>query len=88
MDIKIKNFLHLLKSSLFKNLDIIYTIFIVTIKAINYNKLISPTFFSVRFIFQAIFSSVVIACSISLLFKPKGRIRFLYIFNLVISILL
>lgn len=88
MDIKTKNFLYLLKNILLKNLDIIYTIVILTIKAINYNKLISPTFFSIRFIFQAIFSSVVVACSISLLFKPKGRIRFLYIFNLVISILL
>jgi lipoteichoic acid synthase len=82
---KILNFL---KNFIINNIDIIYTISIITYKAINYDKTISPVYFSYNLIFIPVFVAVIAISSISLLFKNKGRIRFLYTFNIVMSIIL
>lgn len=81
------NFLNFLKRRLINNLDIIYTIFIVTYKAIQLDKTISPEYFSYNLIFMPVFVSVIAICSLSLLFKNKGRIRFLFIFNIIMSVI-
>ncbi|PJI09653.1 MULTISPECIES: LTA synthase family protein [Clostridium] len=88
MNDKLINLQNIFKKFWTRNAYIIYTIIIVTIKVLNYEKLISPTFFSEKFIFPAVFSSIIIICSFSMLFKSKGRFRFLYFFNLIVSILL
>jgi lipoteichoic acid synthase len=80
--------LNYLKNFIINNLDILYTIPIITYKAINYDKTISPEYFSYNLIFIPVFVSVIAVSSISLLFKNKGRTRFLYIFNIVMSIIL
>ncbi|URZ16977.1 LTA synthase family protein [Clostridium felsineum] len=88
MNNKLVNLKNNIKEFLLRHLYILYTIIAVTIKTINYEKLISPTFFSIKFILPPVLSSIIVICSISLLFKNKGRTRFLYFFNLIISILL
>jgi phosphoglycerol transferase MdoB-like AlkP superfamily enzyme len=80
--------LNYLKNFIINNLDILYIIPIITYKAINYDKTISPEYFSYHLIFIPVFVSVIAVSSISLLFKNKGRTRFLYIFNIVMSIIL
>ncbi len=66
------------------NLDIIFFLIIISIKEINYNKLISPYFLDYK---TAIISSVIVIGSISLLFKNKNRIKYLYIMDILISII-
>ncbi|WP_026883186.1 LTA synthase family protein [Clostridium akagii] len=66
------------------NLDIIWFLIIISIKEINYNKLISPYFLDYK---TAIISSVIVIGSISLLFKNKNRIKYLYIMDILLSII-
>jgi lipoteichoic acid synthase len=80
--------LKIVKNFIINNIDIIYTILIITYKSINFDKTISPEYFSYNLIFIPVFVSVIVISSISLLFKDKGRTRFLYIFNVVMSIIL
>ncbi len=84
-DSKILSFL---RTIIINNIDIIYFIVIITYKAIKYDKTISPEYFSVNFIFSPVFASVIAVASISLLFKNKGRMRFLFIFNFIMSFIL
>jgi phosphoglycerol transferase MdoB-like AlkP superfamily enzyme len=79
--------LNFLKNFILNNIDIIYTIPILTYKAINYDKTISPEYFSYGLIFIPVLVSVIAVSSISLLFKNKGRTRFLYLFNIIMSII-
>lgn len=66
-------------------LDIIFFIIIIYLKEISYNKLISPYFLDYK---TAIISSVIVIASISLLLKNKNRIRYLYIMDVLISIII
>ncbi|WP_010235076.1 LTA synthase family protein [Clostridium arbusti] len=82
------NFKEKVKPFLINNLDIIYFIIILSIKSFNFNKSISPTYFSYIYVSAAIISSVVILGSIALIFKNNTRTRLLYIFNIVISVII
>lgn len=74
----------ILKKIFINNLDIIYFFIIISIKEINYNKLISPYFLNYKI---PIISSVIVISSISILFKNKNRIKYLYIMDILISII-
>mgnify|MGYP001167343057 CR=1 FL=1 len=84
-DSKIFSFL---RRFIVNNIDIIYFIVIITYKAIQYDKTISPEYFSVAFIFLPVFASVIALASISLIFKNRGRTRFLFIVNFLLSFIL
>lgn len=86
--IKDSKILSFLKGLIVNNIDIVYFIFIITYKAIKYDKTISPEYFSVAFIFIPVFASVIALASISLIFKNNGRTRFLFIVNFLLSFIL
>mgnify|MGYP001308194088 CR=1 FL=1 len=67
------------------NLDIIFFLIIISQKEISYNKLISPYFLDYK---TAIISSVIVIGSISFLLKNKNRIKYLYIMDILISIII
>ncbi|MDD3224508.1 MAG: LTA synthase family protein [Clostridium sp.] len=84
---KIYTILGVIKNFIINNLDIIFFIPIILYKLVNYEKIISPEYFTYHFIVPPVLSSIIIVASFSLLFKNKGRMRFLYIFDIVISII-
>lgn len=77
-----------LKQFFINNLDIIYFIIVVSIKAFNFDKSISPTYFSYYYVGAATVSSIAALGSIALIFKNNTRTRLLYIFNIVISLII
>lgn len=77
-----------IKKFFINNLDIIYFVVILSIKAFNFDKSISPTYFSYFYVGAATISSVAILGSIALIFKNNTRTRLLYIFNIIISIII
>lgn len=74
------------KNTLLKYIDVIFFIFILTLKILIYGKQIENEYFTYKSIFLAVFASVMIICSISLLFKDKQRVKFLFILNIFISL--
>ena len=79
-----KNF----KKFLFYNFDVTIFIIILTIKLFAYAIHIEEDYFSFKLLFAPIFSSVLILCSISLLFKQHFRTKILYFINISITILI
>lgn len=77
-----------LKNIFLKYIDIIFFIFVITLKILVYGKQIETDYFNYKTIFLAAFASVIIICSISLLFKDKQRFKVLFILNTFISILI
>ncbi|MFD3156666.1 LTA synthase family protein [Haloimpatiens sp. FM7330] len=64
--------------------DLILFLVLVTIKLLIYGDVINP-YFRTLGVLGPIFASVLVIASFSLLFKRKGRARYLYIFNIIIS---
>lgn len=83
---KASTILKQIKTFLLNNIDIILCIVLVTVKGINYEKSITPQYFNLKLILFPVLASVTVIASLSLLFKNKGRLKFLYIFDLVMSI--
>ncbi len=76
------------KKLFLNNLDIFYIIVAITLKAVFYEHTVSPDYFSLSLIVPPVLASVAIVSSLSLLMKNKGRTRFLYIFNAVMSLII
>lgn len=74
------------KNILLKYIDVIFFISILTLKILIYGRQIETEHFTYKTIFLAVFASVMIICSISLLFKDKQRVKFLFILNIFISL--
>lgn len=68
-------------------LDIIYFVIIVTIKALSYDKEITP-YFSYKTSIIPLLASILILASFTVLFKNKIRARILYVLNIIISIII
>lgn len=77
-------YINKLKGWVVEYADVLYFTFIISFKALHYNKVISPEFNAYKI---SIISSVLVLISFSLLFKNRGRMTFLYILNLVLSII-
>ncbi|APM39968.1 LTA synthase family protein [Clostridium kluyveri] len=72
--------------SLLDFIDIIFFIVIVTIKILIYGSHIETGYISSAKLFIPVIASVLIFTSIACIFKNKGRARFLYLCNVIISI--
>ncbi len=70
-----------------KNLDLILFLPIIFIKIMVYAKQISPEYFYSKVAYP-VMASVLIVVSFSMLFKQKGRIKFLFILDIVVSLIL
>ncbi|KGK89676.1 alkaline phosphatase [Clostridium sp. HMP27] len=76
----------MLKNKLLKYMDVIFFIFILTLKILIYGRQIETQYFTYKNIFLAVFASVMIISSIALLFKDKQRANFLFILNIFMSL--
>ncbi|MBE6069512.1 MAG: LTA synthase family protein [Clostridium lundense] len=76
----------ILKNKLLKYMDVIFFIFILTLKILIYGRQIETQYFTYKNIFLAVFASVMIISSIALLFKDKQRANFLFILNIFMSL--
>lgn len=68
-------------------LDLVLFLILVTIKVAFYGDMVNP-YFKIKYIIGPTLASIVVIASISLLFKPKGRSRYLYICNIIITCVL
>ncbi|MCD2347395.1 LTA synthase family protein [Clostridium guangxiense] len=69
-------------------IDIFLFLAILTFKLVMCDKSISPEYFDYKLVIKPIIYSIICLIGISLIFKSKGRTRFLYIANIVISLIL
>jgi phosphoglycerol transferase MdoB-like AlkP superfamily enzyme len=72
---------------LFNNIDLIIFSSIIFAKIMAYAKGISPDYLYIE-VAHPIFASVLVLISFSVLFGERGRIKFLYIVDIIISIIL
>lgn len=79
--------LNLLKF-LLSNLDILLFLIIITVKLAIYDKSLFTGYFRYKMIIKPIIYTVICLTSISLLFKNKGRTKFLYIADIIISFII
>lgn len=86
--------MHVLKSSNNKifnfirnNIDLAFFTAIITLKVMVYAKQISPDYLYTK-VFYPIIASILVLVSFSVLFKGKKRTKFLYIMDIIISIIL
>ena len=77
-----------LKNLILDYFDILTFIFILTIKLCIYGIIIGEGYFSFYAMLLPILASVLILCSIALLFKAKRRANLLYLFNIVVTLLI
>ncbi len=70
-----------------RNLDLILFLAIIFIKVMIYGKQISPEYFYIK-VARPVMASVLILVSFSVLFKQRGRIKFLFILDILISLML
>lgn len=77
-----------LKNFLISGLDILFFLILVTLKLTLFDKSISPEHFNYKLVIKPIIYSAICLIGISLIFKNKGRTRFLYITNIIISLIL
>ncbi|MDW8799760.1 LTA synthase family protein [Clostridium sp. A1-XYC3] len=76
------------KVSFFMNayIDLFLFVLFITIKILVYGSQMQPDYFSYAALLPPVLASVLILSAISLLFKNKFRIKFLYICNLLITL--
>lgn len=70
---------------LLDNVDILFFLIIITIKLAIYDKSLFTGYFRYKMIIKPIIYTVICLTSISLIFKNKGRTKFLYIADIIIS---
>lgn len=87
MEAKVEKIFHIVFNFLFNNIDIILFSILVFIKLFKYSKAISPDYLYIAVV-APIIASIIALVGISLLFKEKSRVSFLYITNIVISCML
>ncbi|ERI94991.1 hypothetical protein HMPREF1982_00673 [Clostridiales bacterium oral taxon 876 str. F0540] len=68
--------------------DVLSFLIIVSAKVLYYGKQVSPDRFDIRLVQSPVIASVLTIAAIAYLFREKGRIKFLYIVNIIISIVL
>lgn len=78
---KLKNVIY---KFVIKYLDVLFFTFIISLKALYYNNVVLPGYTDCRI---PIISSILVLISFSLLFKNKGRVVYLYILDLVLTII-
>ncbi|MFL0198370.1 LTA synthase family protein [Clostridium sp. WILCCON 0269] len=86
-DIKNSKLFKLLFEFLFNNMDVILFFTIVCVKLMSYAKDISPSYLASYVIFP-ITASILILISFSFIFREKSRVNFLYILDIIISLIL
>ncbi|MDT8717978.1 LTA synthase family protein [Clostridium sp. 19966] len=77
-----------LKNVLLNNIDLLLFIIIMSIKFLVYGSIIQENYFSASSLYPPVFTSLIVICSIALLFKKKYRTLFLYIVDVLLSILI
>lgn len=75
-------------NTLINSIDIIVFLAILIIKLAIYDKSLFTGYFSYKMIIKPIIYTVICLVGISLIFKNKGRTRFLYIADILISLIL
>lgn len=78
---------HFIFNIVFNNIDIILFSILIFIKLFKYEQSISPEYLYSAVVIP-IAASIITLIAISLIFKEKSRVRFLYIMDIVISLLL
>ncbi|WP_411680931.1 LTA synthase family protein [Clostridium thailandense] len=88
---KFKSISKLRDSKIFKmlisNIDILIFSILIFIKIMNYAKQISPEYLYIG-VTHPVFASILVIVSFSVLFKVNKRIRYLYLLDLIISLIL
>ncbi|MBV7274176.1 LTA synthase family protein [Clostridium sp. PL3] len=72
---------------LISNIDILLFSILIFIKIMNYAKQISPEYLYIG-VTHPVFASILVIVSFSVLFKVNKRIRYLYLLDLIISLIL
>ncbi|WP_027623278.1 LTA synthase family protein [Clostridium lundense] len=85
--ILLKNYINNIYNILYKFIDIIVFLFLAIFKSIHLQKIISPTYFNYKSILKPTLFPLLMLLSIGLLFKQKSRVIYLYIINIIISLL-
>ncbi len=67
-------------------LDILLFLLLVTTKVLLYGKQMETGYFSYFSLFPPVFASILIIIAISLLFSNAQRVKFLYLFNIIITL--
>lgn len=70
------------------NVDIILFIGIISVKIIVYGAQIQKQYFSAKRLYPPVLASILVICGIGLILKKKKRIRFLYIADIVLTVLI
>lgn len=83
----LKNYINNFYNILYKFIDIIVFLFLAIFKSIYFQKFISPTYFNYKNILKPTLFPLLMLLSIGLLFKRKSRAIYLYIINIIISLL-
>lgn len=87
MKAKSEKIFHFIFNFIFNNVDIILFSVLIFIKLFKYSEAISPDYLY-KAVILPIIASIAVLVSISLMFKEKSRVSFLYISNIVISCML
>lgn len=75
-----------ISSKILNYLDIIFFIVLISIKLLCFGRQIETGYFSYKSLFSPVLASVIILASLAFLFNTKGRRKFLFICNLIISL--
>ena len=86
-DVKNNKLFKVLLNFLYNNIDVILFFTLICIKLMSYARNISSNYLA-GLVFFPIAASVLILISFSLIFKKKSRVTFLYIADIVISLIL
>lgn len=83
-----RNLFHNMELQWIQYWEVFLFLFIVIAKVLYYGKQISPEYFDARILQPPVIASILPIVAISYLFKNNARINFLYIVNIIISIIL
>jgi lipoteichoic acid synthase len=72
---------------LFNNIDVLLFSVLIFIKLFKYSEAISPAYLYMAVVIPII-ASIFVLAGISLIFKEKSRVNFLYIVDIVVSLIL
>lgn len=80
--------LYMIKLQIIQHLDVLLFFVLVLTKVMYYGKQISPEYFSADSLRPVVIASMLPFLGVALLFKEKKRTNFLFILNIIISIIL
>ncbi|WP_123053248.1 LTA synthase family protein [Clostridium sp. JN-1] len=76
------------RNFILNNLDIILFIGIMSVKIIAYGAQIQKQYFSAKELYPPVLTSILVICGIGLMLKKRKRVTFLYISDIILTILI